>query len=156
MLVRIIFLGSKHRNDGDFYNHARGTSMVSKILQKQDTQGFVSIGFVDDDKKDVPFYFHEFDTLEKHPSIDFKKHPQTDDYLIVVKPAMEKFLLGQLQEIGKKPSDFGLPDDFKEFKRILKKVKLEHDPNYKAMIDNLLNSNSSGIAFMIEKIKGLR
>lgn len=155
MMVRNIFLDGGHHKGDDFYNHADGISSVAVVLKKQDISGFVNIGFVDDDKR-IPPYLNEFRLMDSGMAVDFKQHPLSRDYLMVIKPAMEKFLLAQLREMGKSPSDYQLPDDFEQFKKVLKKVSVEHHPGYKQLLTDLNTHNTSGIAFIKEKVASLR
>jgi hypothetical protein len=143
-------------HEGDYFNHAEGIHGVSKILKNKDVPQYVNIGFVDSDKKNIPPYFDEFETIDQIPSVIFKKHPQTDDFIIISCPAIESFILAQLEEIKKHPSDYGLPNDLKAFCKKLKKRHIKNDEGYKRMLLDLKESGTSGIVFMKEKISQLR
>jgi len=43
------------------------------VLQKQDVSEYFNIGFVDDDKTNVPAYFDRFKVIEEHPQVKIKK-----------------------------------------------------------------------------------
>lgn len=149
-LVKIIF------DRIDYLNHAEGIHNVSAILRKQDVENYFNIGLIDNDKKNVPPYFDEFNTIDEHPSVIFKKHPITNDYVFVAKPAIEAFILSQLSEINKQPSDYHLPNDFKEFRNILKRIKIQQNENYKKMIRDIKQAQTSGVLFMLNKVAELQ
>ncbi|MEZ4775325.1 MAG: hypothetical protein R3D00_19225 [Bacteroidia bacterium] len=150
-MVRIIFKDLESCN----LNHASGISEVSKALQKKDLPNYLNIGFVDKDRKNVPFYLDEFEIVEQVANVAFKKHPTSNDYLFIVDPAIERFLLQELAEINKPPSDYQLPDDFKNFKKTLKKTHIQNHLGYKHMVSDLLEAETTGITFMRKMIRGL-
>lgn len=150
-MVRIIFKDLENCN----LNHASGISEVSKALQKKDFPNYLNIGFVDKDKKNTPRYLDEFELVEQVVNVSLKKHPQTNDYLFIVNPAIEKFLLSELSEINKHPSEYHLPDDFISFKKTLKKTRIQNHQGYKNMVSDLVKSETTGITFMRKMIQGL-
>jgi len=143
-------------NSEDYLNHAGGIHQVSKIMKGDEIQNFIKIGFVDNDKKNIPQYFAEFELISECSGMLFKKHSINNHYLFVAKPAIEKFIISQLEEINKKATDYDLPDDFKEFCNKLKKSRLASHQKFKELIIELKRSNTSGISFMVEKINELR
>lgn len=150
-MVRIIFKDLESCN----LNHASGISEVSKALQKKDLPNYLNIGFVDKDRKNVPFYLDEFEIVEQVANVAFKKHPTSNDYLFIVDPAIERFLLNELSEIGKMPAEYHLPDDFKGFKKMLKKTSIQYHDGYKIMINDLLKSKTGGITFIRKMLLAL-
>jgi hypothetical protein len=61
----------------DYLNRAEGIHSVCKVLKKDDQPSFMNLGFVDDDKKNLPPYLDEFTFVDENPSIKFKRHPTT-------------------------------------------------------------------------------
>lgn len=151
-MVKIIIEPS----DNDYINHAEGISSVSRILKEPDINFYQNIGFVDKDKKNIPLYFDEFEVIEEKENVIFKKHPLTNDYIIMVVPAIEQFLLNQLQQINKKPSDYDLPDDLKNFCKKLKSTRIESHQGYKNMILDLKKSQAPGIDFICTSVQSLK
>lgn len=143
-------------DNGDYLNHAEGIHNVSRILKMNDVQNYANIGFIDNDKKNLPPYFDEFVTLDENDQLIFKKHPKTYDYLIVSKPAIERFLLSQLNELTKNPKDYNLPEDFRLFKKTLKSMRIQYHEGFKSLIKDLRTANTAGILFIISKISELR
>lgn len=153
-MVRILFEDLISQKIG-FINHGEGIHGVSNILKKKDVLNYKNVGFIDNDKQNIPPYFDSFVILENHPCVIFKKHVDTNDYIIIVKPAIEKFILSQLVEIGKQPSDYGLPNDFKLFRNQLKKMRIQYNEEYKKLINDLKINNASGIVFIKKHIFSL-
>ncbi len=139
----------------DVLNHADGIHSVSKALKKQDNRGFINIGFTDNDKRNLPPYFDEFHVVDQIENVVLKKHPHSNDYLIIVSPAIEEFLLTQLKQLGKTPLDFDLPNEFKLFRHKLKKHTIGFHEGYKRMLLELKNAGTSGFAFIKTKIEQL-
>jgi hypothetical protein len=139
----------------DYLNHADGIHSVYKILQKSKAVNYVNIGFIDGDKQNVPHYFSEFVVLKEHPTISFKKHPQSNTYIFVAQPAIEKFILTQLKEIDKQPSDYGLPNDFKDLRKKLKSSQIKNHGGFKSLLNDLKNKKTSGVLFITQNVSGL-
>ena len=136
-----------------YLNHASGIHEVCKILKKNDIVNYINIGFIDKDKYNTPPYFDDFIIVDSHHDlVFFKKHPSSNDYLIVVNPAIEKFLWSQLQELKKEPTDYGLPSEFKKFKDLLKKERIQYNEGYKRMILDFKHAKTSGILFIMNNI----
>ncbi len=148
-MVKELFL------DFVYINHAYGIGKVCSILKKEDVRDYINIGFVDNDKH-LPPYLDSYEELGRANNVVFKKHPHTNDYIIMVNPAIEKFLLSQLNEIEKSPSDYDLPDDFKEFKHKLKTQSIQNHSGFKRMLTDLKNSRPDGIRFIIDKVNFLQ
>lgn len=144
------------RTEKDILNHQSGISSVCSVLKKEDNIGYLNIGFIDNDKKNVPHYFEEFTIFSEIHDVVLKKHPRTNDYLFVVKPAIERFLLNQLDEIGKGPSDYGLPDVFKLFCKRLKRENIENHTGFKQMLIDIRKADTSGILFIRTQIELLK
>jgi hypothetical protein len=140
----------------DLLNHAAGIHQVSNTLWKSNIAGYINVGFVDADKHNTPIYLDDFIVIEESACISLKIHPDTDDYLFVAKPAIEKFLFLQLEEIGKTPSDFELPNDFNKFKHQLKKSSIGTNQNYHNLLMELKTKNTSGIAFIQQHLATFR
>ncbi|MEZ4826697.1 MAG: hypothetical protein R3C61_10455 [Bacteroidia bacterium] len=94
--------GLKGNLSGDFSDLVLSSFNLVKKYQ------FGSIGSF---SNKFPYFLLPSDTVL------FKKHPANQDYLFVVHPAIEKFLLNELSELNKKPSDYDLPDEFIDFRK---------------------------------------
>lgn len=156
MLVRLMFMNGNSHAEGMDLNHASGISEVPKAMKRHHEQHEIFVGFIDDDRKNVPLFFDEFEEKDYLQNVSYKRHPTLPLHLIVLKPAMERFLMRELSDVSLRPSRFGLPDDFDGFKKRLKSVSLHHDQGYLDMMTELLTIRSMGIDFILEKIQSLR
>lgn len=156
LFVETLFFEGEFVYHEDSFQHASGTPWVARGLKENMPFEQICIGFVDDDKKHKPNYFNEFGLLDQHPNVQFRKHFGSNRYLMVVSPAIEKFLLTQLVQIGRQPSDYGLSNDFIAFRDQLKKRTLIENKEYKLLVTDLKEKSPSGIAFILEKIASLR
>jgi hypothetical protein len=150
-MVRKLFM-----QKDDKLNHAPGIQQVGKVLEKKDNEGFINIGFIDNDKQNVPKYFSEFELIAEITEVSFKKHPESNDYIFVAKPAIEKFILNQLNECGLQLATFNFPTDFKDFKRKMKKSLIENNEDYHQLLHEVNNLNPSGILFIKNHLRALR
>ncbi len=140
----------------DIVNHAMNIGGVAKQLKDNDHLGYIDVGFVDNDKKNTPTYLDQFVTIEEISSVIFKHNTITNDYLFVLKPALEKFILLQLEEIGKSPQDFNLSNNFKEFVHKLKKSTIDKNNNYLDLLQILVAKQPTGILFIMSKLNELK
>jgi hypothetical protein len=152
VIVDLLFLKKEHN---DILNHEQGIGAVSSVLKRKDKKGYINIGFVDDDKL-KPSYLKEFELNDELNHISFLHKPQSNDYLFVAKPAIEKFILNEIDELSMAPSQFELPDDLKSFKKLFKNSLIGEDDNYKKLINYLFSNGSSGIKFIQNRIESLR
>ncbi len=129
-LVKILYPPKSKR-----YNHQKGCSTVTKEMQEKFADDF-ALGIVDKDKRALD-YSKEFGIVFQTNNLELLKHQTKNHYLIFIRPAMETWLMTNLEEVGCSLSDFGLPNDFEKFKKITKTSKSEqHDP-YSKNLDQL-------------------
>jgi hypothetical protein len=102
---------------------------------------------VDNDKRQ-PSYFQNFEAIETKGNITVKKIPQSEQYLIVVNTAIERFLLNCCQGIGLDLSTFNLPDDLKALTKITKDVNIKTNPDYQNLLNALLEEKSPDFVFL--------
>lgn len=122
-------------------NHASSIGQVASIFLSKKIKGKI-IGFIDDDKK-VPPYFQKFEPLDKIGSISLLKYSKADHYLVVVKPAMDKFLfdLGNTLDIPKK----SLPNDFKAFKALTKQATIQKNSQFRNYVNAIVQKKPEEI-----------
>ncbi len=120
------------------YNHQKGCSTVSNKMQNKFFDDF-ALGIVDKDKR-ILDYSKEFDVIFQTQNLELQKHKSKNHYLIFILPAMEKWLLVNLEEIGYSLTDFGLPNDFEKFKKITKNSKSEQLDPYSKNLDQLFKA----------------
>lgn len=132
-LVKILYPPKSKR-----YNHQKGCNTVTKEMQEKFADDF-ALGIVDRDKRSLD-YAKEFEVVFQTTQLELMKHKIKHHYLIFIIPAMEKWLMENLDEIGGFLSDFGLPNDFEKFKKITKTSKSEQNDPYSKHLDSLFKT----------------
>ena len=123
-------------------NHQKGiTKVISTLSSKyRDERG---IGIIDDDKKKGLAGFSQ--TNETEELILLKKHDQPH-YLILLKPALEKWILKNAELSGILRKDFGLPDDFDSFRKIIKDINIGQNKNFRRFLLAIKEKNPEPMA----------
>lgn len=150
-LVRSLFSA-----EYDTINHADGISRVAYILKKNENKENISIGFIDNDKKNVPTYFLDFEIKEELDNVIFKKHKSDNIYIFVFKKAIETFLLSELNSIDKKASDFGFDNEIKKFSKRLKKTNVDENEDFQGLISLLKSDQTAGCQFIRTHLAKIR
>ncbi|HEX3933744.1 MAG TPA: hypothetical protein VHW43_03635, partial [Puia sp.] len=107
-----------------------------------------AIGFIDSDKK-KPKYYEEFKIVDKAKNVQLLKHTKKDQYLVVVKPAMDGFVFSLCIDLGIDISSYHLPKQFEAFLSFTKKESIIKDSNFR----NLLNTIKQKKAPAVERIR---
>ena len=92
------------------------------------------------DEPKVPNYKKEFRELAQSPHLKLLKHPEKDHYLLVVSKAMETLINASAHGQGINPSDYGFPENTKDYKSTTKDESSRSNPNYKNLFKKLSGS----------------
>jgi hypothetical protein len=123
------------------YNHQKGCTTITNLMQKQLKDSF-AVGIVDRDKKELA-YAKEFDLLCEVPqSLQLYRHKnlQKHHYLIFIIPAMEKWILENSLSANLQIVDFGLPNSLNELRAITKTAKSEENNQYAKNFNQLFQT----------------
>jgi hypothetical protein len=123
------------------YNHQKGCTTITNLMQKQLKDSF-AVGIVDRDKKELA-YAKEFDLLCEVPqSLQLYRHKnlQKHHYLIFIIPAMEKWILENSLSANLQIVDFGLPNTLNELRAITKTAKSEENNQYATHFNQLFQT----------------
>lgn len=123
------------------YNHQKGCNNVVRIMQKKLTDEF-AIGIVDKDKRQIR-YVDEFEEIAHTDSLFIYKHPQKPHYLIMISPAVDRFILKCAEEKDIEIERFGLSSDLKSFTEQTKKVSSKEDATFKNLFQALKKANEA-------------
>ena len=74
-----------------------------------------------------------------------KKHKDRKQYLILICPEIERWLLMNANSVHLNLSDFKLPSDLTGFKQITKTQNIDSNLEFYQFIKSLINKNSAGI-----------
>ncbi len=132
---------------------ADNNSKVAKALQaKGKNYHAVLIGLTDFDKQNVPHYFDEFEEINSENHVFHKQKPNTNQHIILIKPAVEKWLLQQASSVGVKISNYGFPEDLRELKKITTHDSIQRDRKFEAFIRDMKDRNAPGILSLLKII----
>ena len=114
-------------------NHQKGCNNVACTMRK--IEGF-AVGVVDTDKKQ-PSYWGEFVLIKDSQHLSLKKHESRSQYVILINPALERFLLDCVKEAELDLQDYGLPSNFDEFRHLTKDVDSKRETKFKNLFKAL-------------------
>jgi hypothetical protein len=128
------------------YNHQHGCGQIANLLKKR-LKDTVALGIIDEDKNKGPIanYFLEFDEIKSENDLILKKHRERKQYLILICPEIEKWLLMNANSVHLDPLHFNLPSDLSGFKQITKTQNIDSNPDFSRFIKSLINKNAAGI-----------
>lgn len=112
-------------------NHQKCCSKVTCVMERMLNDGF-AIGVIDDDKK-KPTYVGQFHEIVRTGHLTFLKHDSKPHYLVLVKPATDKFILDVAKNAKVDVRSFGFSSKLKEFTNRTKTLSSDKDPDLKAL-----------------------
>ncbi len=98
-----------------------------------------AVGVIDFDKNILHPYFKEFETIAEENSLTKKKHKDRSHYLILITPALEKFIL-------KAALDKEIPSPFSEkrLRDISKTQSAENNQDFKQFLNRIIQKKAPG------------
>ena len=130
------------------YNHQHGCGDIANRL-KNILKDNVALGIIDEDKNKGPVakYFLEFQEIKSENSLILKKHIIRVQYLILVCPEIEKWLLQNAKTAGINPKaePYNLPENLYGFKQITKTQNIDRNIGFYQFIKALINKEAPGI-----------
>lgn len=125
-------------------NHAPSINKVCEILESRHAN-VKAIGFIDNDKK-KPTYLKQFTLTDSHDKVQLLQHSTKSQYLIVVAPAMDRFIFDLCTELEIDLAQYGLPTEFAAFKSKTKQEAITRNPNFKNLLNTIRQRNPPKIA----------
>jgi len=131
--------------------HEQGIHGVAKnFIQIDEARPELTIvGIIDNDKK-TPRHFDNFEIVSNENNVILKVLPNKQHYLIVLSPAIERFILDCSQEAKLDLKEFNLSYILKEFKRITKKESIKENPDFRNLLLRLKETSPPGFARISE------
>ena len=120
-------------------NHQKGCFMVAGVMESRYADSF-SVGVIDFDKK-RPKYLNDFAEVASSGHLTLMKHKSRPHYLVLVKPAMDGFIMSCAEEIGADLGMYGLPTDLKALTRETKTVTTKKDARFKRLFEDLKDAS---------------
>ena len=109
-------------------NHQKGCATVCKTLDVRLSDQF-AIAVIDKDKKE-PKAVEQFEQIGESEHLIVSKHQTRPHYLIQIKPAIEVFIIDAAEELNVNLSDFGLPTELNELRKITKITTAKEDVTF--------------------------
>jgi len=91
-------------------NHQKGCNTVVNTMKGKILKDGFAVGVIDSDKR-KPSYVNEFTEIAHTEHLSLLKHTNKAHYLIMVSPAMDKFILDCAEEEMVDLSEYDLPSD---------------------------------------------
>ena len=128
------------------YNHQHGCGQIANQLKNR-LKDIVALGIIDEDKNKGPVakYFFEFEEMRSENGLILKKHRERKQYLILICPEIENWLLMNANSVQVNPLDFNLSENLKGFKQITKTQDIDLHIGFYRFIKSLLNKNAAGV-----------
>lgn len=119
------------RCNTDGVNHQKGCNTVVNVMKKNFADCF-ALGIVDADKRRLS-YLDGCLEIASSEHIVLMKHQQAQHFFLLIKPAMDTFILKMVEEAGVNLSDYGLPIELGKFKDVTKRVGSKKDSRFKRL-----------------------
>jgi hypothetical protein len=128
------------------YNHQHGCGDVARTLLK--LKNAICLGIIDEDKNKGPRakYLDEFKTVREESNLILQRHPQFKQYLVLICPEIEQWLMNDANAVNIKPVDFELPDNLKDFTSLSKTRDIDKNEGFYRFIKSLLREKAPSIS----------
>ena len=120
-------------------NHQHCCSKVVGQLNTTFADSF-AVGIIDKDKVELG-YVKECEVIAETKHMTLLRHNTRPQYLVMVAPAIDGFILDCAKQDGVDPQAFGLPSDLKGFTRESKAVTSNTDPRFKRLFSVLKDND---------------
>ncbi|MDQ6762488.1 MAG: hypothetical protein M3015_07660 [Bacteroidota bacterium] len=141
MLVQT-FVPSKRNK---WYNHQHGCFEVSNEMELYGLKDRFAVGIVDNDKNKAKYLnkFIEIDNIED--SLKLYKHKIFPQYFIEINPAVETWILKICEKEKINITEFDLPDNLKDLKRVTKSQTTIKDKRFIDLFLRLKKSDNKSV-----------
>ncbi len=140
------------------YNHQHGCSNVEKAIKR--LTGDFALGIVDKDKKALKYLDECQPVCEHIGSLQLLKHKNEHHYLILIKPAMKRWILNTASDANVSITNFGLPSELEKLCYLTKTAKSDRDdPNvqkFGQLFKALRHANPPAVAILTFRISYLK
>ena len=123
----------------DLRIHQRGIAKVASIMEKGNSKYFRIVGIIDADKR-LPRYFDKFLEKNRVGNVVLKHKPNSEEYLIVLQPELERFLINCCEKSNIDLIDYDLPKNLNDLINVTKNASILNNHNFKRLLKSLQNS----------------
>lgn len=128
------------------FNHQHGCGDVANQLKNR-LREKIALGIIDEDNGKGPKarYFSEFNMIKKENSLILLRHSERSQYLILICPEIEEWLLNDANAVNVNPLMFNLPERLKGFKQITKTQDIDKHEGFYRFIKELIEQSAPAI-----------
>ncbi len=139
--------------DNKLVIHQRGISKVAAFMERSGSKYARLVGIIDADKRQ-PLYFKDFKEKKRIGNVVLKQKNNSEQYLIVLQPELERFLITCSEELKLDLADFNLPTELQHLIDITKNVSVANNHNFKRLLKALLESEDfKGLGQLLISLK---
>lgn len=117
--------------DDSACNHQKGCNQVCKTMIDKFAERF-AVGIIDADKR-KPTYLSEFVEVGERGHIKILKHKKRAHYIILISPAIDKFILDCANEIDVDIRNYQLSPILSDFTKQTKNIFSNKDQRFKSL-----------------------
>ena len=133
-------------------NHCSSIGEVANRM-KSSYANRLAIGIIDKDKPgNVPLYFNQFELTHDYKHFEVKHLPDTKHYIVIVKPALESFLLNASSDLDVSSEKYGFKN-LKALKRVTKSQHISKNQNFKNFVNTLKQKKGSPLKKLLEEVQ---
>ncbi|MEP7171332.1 MAG: hypothetical protein ABI855_18330 [Bacteroidota bacterium] len=133
----------------DELNHQHGVGNVIRAFEKR-LHKYIAVGIIDEDpnKGSKPSKLSDYQSKKSNASntLELFKHRDRFNYIIKIKPEIEKFLINASKESNINPVDFNLPADFLGLSQITKSKNIKNNKDFTQCIKAMINANAPSLS----------
>lgn len=141
MLVHILVPPGKNER----YNHQHGCYEVSNEMELYGLKDRFAVGIIDNDKKKARYLKSFLEVANFEDNLKLYKHEIQPQYFIEINPAMEFWILKVCEQENLDITEFDLPKDLKEVKKITKSQTSSTDKRFLNLFTKLKISNNKSV-----------
>ncbi len=121
-------------------NHQKGCATVCKTLDEKLKDQF-AVAIIDKDKRQ-PMATQKYVEIGHTDSLIVCKHEDRPHYLILINPAIEGFVLQAVVELGINMSEYQLPDNIEDLKKVTKSQSVKESEQLARLFKDLRNASN--------------
>ena len=121
-------------------NHQKGCATVCKTLDEKLKDQF-AVAIIDKDKRQ-PMATQKYVEIGHTDSLIVCKHGDKPHYLILINPAIEGFVLQAVVELGINMSEYQLPDNIEDLKKVTKSQSVKESEQLARLFKDLRNASN--------------
>lgn len=125
---------------GKACNHQKGCATVCKTMDEKLADQF-AIAVIDHDKR-KPDATKHYVEIGRNAHLVVCKHEDRAHYLVLINPAIEGFILHAVDELGIRMTDYQLPDNLEDLKKLTKSVDAKDDKSFERLFKSIRDASN--------------